>query len=79
MTKKDYEAIAGIIADNHHNMLTGDSPTRAMVKMIASFCEMFEADNKRFDAGKFKAEYVRARAQKMFELDYENRKKGLCD
>lgn len=67
MTRKDYEAIAGIIAENHHNILTGDSPTRAIHKMITSFCEMFEADKKRFDADRFIAEYVRVKDQKMLE------------
>ena len=50
MTRKDYVATADII--HSYNL---QLPEILLEKMVEDFCEMFQEDNPRFDANRFKA------------------------
>lgn len=57
MTRKDYVAIAKIIADNYHDhasgAIGGATPETAIRFVARDIAEMCHADNPRFDVGRF--------------------------
>ena len=50
MTKKDYKAIAMLLRSYNT-----DSFAVPVATLVDNFCEIFSADNPRFDCAKFKA------------------------
>jgi hypothetical protein len=49
MTRKDYEATAEIIRSYNLQL-----PEILLENLVNDFCEMFEKDNERFDANRFR-------------------------
>ena len=55
MTRKDYVLIADVIKDNTLYKPNGDRISRVSYHgLIRSLCDVFKADNERFDADTFK-------------------------
>lgn len=58
MTKKDYIAIAKVLADNRRNHATYDAQSMAVVRctdVASDMADMLARDNSRFDRARFLA------------------------